>query len=437
MSDVNERYSGEAPISEEPKKALSLIIADNSVSTPKLQNLAVTTEKLDNGAVTPDKLSDSVVPEVIQPVVEEASTTLSGKIDRLEQKHNQDINALRQETNNSINTLSNRESRDIASLRTELSRSINDLGIKESEDIQAVYQALSNGIEIVSKTHSQDMRIIQSQFTDFTRQYNRNRTADQKGLKEQLRALKDRDKDLQGQIDALQIGGWAISQMFGNDTHIGISQNTLTNLFGRLWEVIGEIKGKDYMDFTLTVNPAYTYREGDVPVTITADCTDTVSYFDSIKLYVDDVLVDEATNINLLTTVATISQTSSVKAVGVIVGKTIEKELSVIKELPTFMGSAPANGTYLDVMVSANWKEIEGTLEGAYDITVNHDGDNIYIILPISMKDEFRRIVTRNGVDMNGFEFPLELTETVDLVIAKSVNTYRAGTYNIDININS
>ena len=431
MSDVNERYSGEAPISEEPKKALSLIIADNSVSTSKLQNLAVTTEKLDNGAVTPDKLSDSVVPEVIQPVVEKASTALSGKIDRLEQKHNQDINALRQETNNSINTLSNRESRDIASLRTELSRSINDLGIKESEDIQAVYQALGNGIEVVSKTHSQDMRIIQSQFADFTRQYNRNRTADQKGLKEQLRALKDKDKDLQGQIDSIQIAGWAISQMFGQDTHIGISQNTLTNVIGRIWEVLGEIKGKNYMDFTLTVEPEIAYNEGTAQVNIIADCTDTISYFDSIKIYVNDVLVDEAEGVNVLNTVIDIDNTSNIKAVGVIVGKTIIKEKTVIQEDPFFIGSAPED--YHDVMTQENWHKIQGTLEGDYNFSVQNNNDHIFVIIPASRREEYRRC----KMDMNGFEIPFNVTEENGLIICKSQNTYVRGDYNLDIDINS
>ena len=38
--------------------------------------------------------------------------------------------------------------------------------------------------------------------------------------------------DVQNQIDSIQIGGWAISNQLGNDTHIGISQKALTDIIG-------------------------------------------------------------------------------------------------------------------------------------------------------------------------------------------------------------
>lgn len=43
----------------------------------------------------------------------------------------------------------------------------------------------------------------------------------------------DNIKDLQNQIDSIQIGGWAISQEFGEDEHIGISQKKLTEEFAK------------------------------------------------------------------------------------------------------------------------------------------------------------------------------------------------------------
>ena len=39
-------------------------------------------------------------------------------------------------------------------------------------------------------------------------------------------------KDMQNQIDSIQIGGWAISNQLGDDPHIGISQKALTELIG-------------------------------------------------------------------------------------------------------------------------------------------------------------------------------------------------------------
>lgn len=38
--------------------------------------------------------------------------------------------------------------------------------------------------------------------------------------------------DVQNQIDSIQIGGWAISNQLGNDSHIGISQKALTDIIG-------------------------------------------------------------------------------------------------------------------------------------------------------------------------------------------------------------
>lgn len=308
MSTVNEKYLGEAPLNESPTRALRWVIADNSVTTPKIRDNAVTTEKINDRAVTPEKLSVRVTNEIIQPAIQ---------------------------------------------------------------------------------------------------------------------TLRDKDRDLQNQIDSLQIHGLAVSNMFGNDSHIGISQNTLTNIIGRIWEVLGEIKGKNYLDFTLIVN------EGTAQVNIIADCTDAISYFDSIKIYVNDVLVDEAECVNLLRTVVDIDGTSNIKAVGIIIGKTIIKEKTVIHETPFFIGSAPED--YHDVMTQDNWHKIVGTLEGDYNFSVKNDNDHIFVIIPISRKEEYRRC----RLDMNGFEIPFDVTETSDLIICKSQNTYVRGDYNLDIDINS
>ena len=45
-------------------------------------------------------------------------------------------------------------------------------------------------------------------------------------------------KDLQNQIDSLSINGMAVSTHFGTDTHIGISQKTLTDAFVLLYAMI-------------------------------------------------------------------------------------------------------------------------------------------------------------------------------------------------------
>jgi hypothetical protein len=73
----------------------------------------------------------------------------------------------------------------------------------------------------------------------------------------------------------------------------------------------------------------------------------------------------------------------------------------------------------------------DGTVSGRYNVTCAQ-GDHIYIVMDSGFRSSFSR------ADMNGFEIPFnETTETVDdkeYVVLESVNTYMAGTYEININ---
>ena len=238
--------------------------------------------------------------------------------------------------------------------------------------------------------------------------------------------------ELYSMIASLQTGGIALSQKFGYREDIGISQRALTKAVGRLWEEIGIITGKTYMDYTLTVQPTQVWAEGSKQVTVIADCSDAISDFDNIKVYVNGVLKAESHDITRYQTTVEITQDSIIRVEGVIMGKTITKTQEVKKAVPFFMGGGM---NYQEVMIPENLKELIGTLEGDYDLTVKHNGDYMFIIIPISHKDEFRR------ADMNGLgikiEIPMASTTYDDYVVYKSLNTYKAGTYNIDIDINS
>ena len=236
--------------------------------------------------------------------------------------------------------------------------------------------------------------------------------------------------ELYSMVESLQVGGIALSQQFGNRTDIGISQKTLTKALGKFWDEMSTITGKTYMDFTLTVVPTTTYSETSVAITIKADCSDSISNFDSIKLYIDNVLIGESSDLEVYTKAYTIHKTSMVKAVGVILGKTITKEQQVVKEIPFFMGSGQ---NYQDVMNEKCRKQLVGTLEGDYDVQINNTGDYLFVIIPNSKKEEFRRCT----MDMSGIEFQFTEEEHSRFLVCKSVNTYQAGTYNIDIDINS
>ena len=236
--------------------------------------------------------------------------------------------------------------------------------------------------------------------------------------------------ELYSMVRSLQVGGIALSGKLGDREDIGIHQKTLSKIFDRMWNILEEVTGKEFIEYTLTVDPISAYADGDVDVTITVDCTESVSNFDEVKIYVNNELVGEAHDIYTYTKVTPIGKPSVVKVEGTIVGKTIIKEQEVDIETPFFMGSGTQ---YQDVMNEECRKELIGTLQGDYDVTVKHNGDYIFIIIPTTRREEFRRA----KLDMNGFEIPIHTTERTDYIICRTVNTYQAGTYNIDIDINN
>jgi hypothetical protein len=231
----------------------------------------------------------------------------------------------------------------------------------------------------------------------------------------------------------LQVGGIALSGRVGDRRDIGITQRALSNMLGQIWEELGEITGKEFFEYTFSVDPTVISKEVSGSVMATAECVESISDFDSIKFYLNDELVAESSDVRSFAREIPITQeTNTIKAVGTIMGKTKTKYQEVTMLYPFFMGGGHI---YQDIMTKEFQKELEGTLEGDYDLVVNNDGEHMFIIIPASHKDEFRR------ADMNGLglkvEIPLSAEEHEDFVVYKSLNTYKAGIYNIDIDINS
>lgn len=234
--------------------------------------------------------------------------------------------------------------------------------------------------------------------------------------------------ELYTMVRSLQVGGVALSNILGSSEEIGITQKSLTELFANILEELSEVTGKEYRTFTLTVSPLLTYTEESVEITVTADCTGSITNFDAVQIFIDDVLMSESSDIYEYTMKYSIDKSVTVKVIGTVAGKEITKTQDVSVQVPFFMGSG---SVYTDIMNEECRKELEGTLEGDYDVTVSSDGDYIFIIIPISTKEQFRR------ADMNGYEIPLTSTEYQEYVVYESSNTYKAGTYNVDININT
>jgi hypothetical protein len=238
--------------------------------------------------------------------------------------------------------------------------------------------------------------------------------------------------ELYSMVRALQVGGVALSQKLGNREDIGISQKSLTDMFIRIWNKMGEMTGECYMGFSMVVEPTAIACEGSARIHVTADSSGSISNFDYIKIYANEVLKAEGMAVETFDAEFDIDDTSIIKCVAVIAGRTFTKQEKVTKYMPFFIGSGQA---YQDIMNEDCMKDLDGTLEGSYDMTVRSTGDHIFIIIPASRKQEFRR------ADMNGLglkiEIPMTASEYEGFVVYKSINTYQEGTYNIDIDINS
>lgn len=235
--------------------------------------------------------------------------------------------------------------------------------------------------------------------------------------------------DVQNQIDSIQIGGWAISNKFGNDVHIGISQKTITDAFNMVWEELEEIVGHPLRGFNMVVIPGYfVSEEGTTTVHISATPIKTGNIFEKISLYSNDVLVTESEYVSSFEYDVEITDTTVFRCEGKIMGIDYEQQKTVTHYNSFWLGGGDS---YEDVMDAGHLIPITEGLRGAYDIDVL-SGQHIIIVLGDALREEFIR------ADMSGFEIPFtESSVTVSdkgYKVLVSDNTYQAGTYNIDIN---
>ena len=73
MSEEKEKYLGESLLSQQPKKKMSLVLKDKTV----------TAQKLADKAVTPQKVSDDFVNKIVKPSVDRAKADLQNQIDSI------------------------------------------------------------------------------------------------------------------------------------------------------------------------------------------------------------------------------------------------------------------------------------------------------------------------------------------------------------------
>lgn len=236
------------------------------------------------------------------------------------------------------------------------------------------------------------------------------------------------DPDVVNQIHSAGEHGYALSNEFGNDPLIGISQKTLTEAFNKVWAKIDELSGEVSNDLEMTVTPEYYIGEDGCNVHFNANSEGLSGIFEHIKFLADGVVVAEADNVATFEGSTTINDTTVIRCEAQVMGELHTKEKTVRHFSSFYLG---AGTQYSDVMDVEHLINIDGGVGGRYEVTCE-EGDRIYIVMGEAFRPSFER------ADMNGFEIPFnESTETVDgkvYVVFESVNTYTAGTYEININ---
>lgn len=243
-----------------------------------------------------------------------------------------------------------------------------------------------------------------------------------------LKLLAGKDDDLQNQIDSLTISGMAVSNEFGEDAHVGVSQKALTAAFNRIWSKFEEITGEVLRGISMTVTPSYFISEEGCDVHITATTVEANGVFEHIAFFVDGEMIAEAEDVESFETDAVLTETAEVKCVAKIMGIEYER-VKVVTHYNSFWLGAGAS--HQDIMDVNHLIPIKNGMRGAYDLNIL-DGQHIIIVLGESLREGFFR------ADINGVEIPFaESTVTVNgnrYRVFVSENTYQAGTYNIDVN---
>ena len=233
--------------------------------------------------------------------------------------------------------------------------------------------------------------------------------------------LRDKINDYQNQINSLtDPHGAAISNNFGDNPLIGISQKTITEAFNTVWDKIDEITGGDANSIDMTVTPEYYIGEDGCTVNYSATSTGLSSIFEHIEFLVNGVKINEADNVEELSGSTQINGTSVITCNAKVMGKVKTVEKTITNYSSFYLG---AGTQYSDIMNVEHVINFDGSVSGRYDVTCAQ-GDHIYIVMDSGFRSSFSR------ADMNGFEIPFnETTETVDdkeYVVLESINAYAA-----------
>lgn len=240
-----------------------------------------------------------------------------------------------------------------------------------------------------------------------------------------INSLAKRIDDLETQMQSFLTtasGGEAFSNMYGSSEVMGVTQNTLTKTLDELYKLIFDAIGIEVGDVQITISPDSFFRNEAAIVNIAAIAD--YGLFDFVKVYFDGVKVLEETSIKTFSNDLTISKTTTIKVEAQVLGKLYTYEKTVTMTSNFFIG---AGSTYEDIYNPQYTRPYDGDPTGSYTIEVA-EGQRIVIILPTADISKIEQI------EMNDFNIPMDTTTFGIYTVYTSLNTYKAGTYTIDIN---
>jgi hypothetical protein len=238
-------------------------------------------------------------------------------------------------------------------------------------------------------------------------------------------------EDLQNQIDAYNEHGIMVSNQFGTDTHISVSQKTITEAINRIWQKIEDMTGEVLQGVNMVVTPTYFISEDGCDIHISANTVETNGIFEMIQFFVDNVLIFEDTFTEYVSFDHHLdikpTYTYVIMCKAKIMGVEYTRQQVITRYNEFFIG---AGNTYTDILDSAHSRQLNGTMRHNYDVTFG-EGDKLIIVMGATLRDGFIR------ADLNGVE--IELTEqsiTIDdkQYVVLTSEPWSEGDYNIDIN---
>ena len=253
--------------------------------------------------------------------------------------------------------------------------------------------------------------------------------------------------------------GIILKDTFGNDTSVGINQKTITEAIDKIWKKLSEITGESNEGFYMSVTPSYFIKKPDI--NIRAQIKHPRHRFERIDFYIN--YIDDQHHICGAVRTNTFEYTLSGEDYNIgeesqiriickarIDNREYERE-EIIKcyngfwiyagqpeveqpevENPETQTEPEDNEvTYEDIMNNMNYSPNTTTLEGSYPVTCY--GSPIIIILEEELRNKFwKATIEGQEIEFNSQEENISYNGS-NYIVLTSVNTYKAGNFNINI----